>query len=423
MTKRIAALLLLLTFSLFAADPDFTIMVTPDTQYMVFTCSPQVLNVMMNWIVANKNADQGGVFTTNLKAVIGLGDVAQQATAGEYTRALGTSSSAYGILDANNICYVGPTGNHDYANGSVRTGIGAGFKALGFFSASYRSAHMYQGGGVTYGGAYTDVDATYGESNYYVKLRVGATKFLIFCVEYQPRGAVLDWVKGIQDANYGWSAIVTTHSYLSHAVGKVTTYTDEPGNTAVWNDNGGAGLATSQTTSDTAFNSGYGMWNSYLKNWPQLSMVLNGHLIAVETHYLDTPATYLYNTFTQASTSARGQTVNAIFTNWQDLESDNSGGEYPTWTAAGTAPTQVSTYCAGDNWAPFRLGHVMLLQVRPSAGVIDGYIASTTNAKWEPLKGAAGTGAPSSTPVKIFTITYAVAKQPIFPMGASVGPQ
>src|SRR5436190_662899 len=119
--RHLAALALLVLLVLWlrmpvveAADPDYTIMVMPDTQYLVFTCSPQVLNVMMNWIVANKNATQGGVFTTNLKAVIGLGDVRQQASSGAFAIAQGSATSGYGILDANNIPFVQPPGNHDY---------------------------------------------------------------------------------------------------------------------------------------------------------------------------------------------------------------------------------------------------------------------------------------------------------------------
>ena len=41
----------------------------PDTQYVALGCSGAFSN-MMTWIVNNQAADQGGVFTTNIKAVI-----------------------------------------------------------------------------------------------------------------------------------------------------------------------------------------------------------------------------------------------------------------------------------------------------------------------------------------------------------------
>src|SRR5882724_13002573 len=110
----IATVLMWAAVPLRAADPDFTIFVLPDTQYMAFSCSPMVMNVMMNWIVANKNASQGGVFTTNLKAVIGLGDVTQQASNGEFLRAGGNVTDGFSILDGNQIPFVAPPWNHDY---------------------------------------------------------------------------------------------------------------------------------------------------------------------------------------------------------------------------------------------------------------------------------------------------------------------
>src|SRR4051812_45771032 len=85
-----------------AADPDYTIMVVPDTQYLVFTCSApgqaQGLNILMNWIVANRNAnlgntDEGTNLTLNTKAVVGLGDITQQASGGEFnTTAAGSTT-------------------------------------------------------------------------------------------------------------------------------------------------------------------------------------------------------------------------------------------------------------------------------------------------------------------------------------------
>ncbi len=434
--------LLLLAFALPAAEPDFTVMVLPDTQYLIFTCSPQVFNVMANWMVTNKNADlgttdQGVNLTLNTKAVLGLGDIVQQGGS-EFVTATGNATSGYGIFDANSLPLLAPPGNHDWPDPStVHVPFAVGFvppgtvnfancATTGFFSAPCRAAHGYFGSGVTYGAALDD-------ANYYYRMVTGVNRFLIFSVEHMPRASVLTWAKGVMDANYGWTGIVVTHSFQTQGVGKLGTYTNETGNTGSTNDNGGAGLKTSQVVSDDEFNSGYGMWNGYggatftaLKDWPQLSMVLNGHWIATEAHYLDTPNTYLYQTNSLSSTSTRSQTVQAIFTDWQDLDGGFAGGgsnEYPTWVAAGTAPAAVSNYCSGNNWAPFRLAHVMILQFRPSIGKVEGYIVATTSGKWEPMFGGTGVGAPAAAPVRLFSLTYATAKRPIFPMGAAVGPQ
>lgn len=430
MTKRrsvlslVCILLTLFSFGLetvHATDPDFSIFVIPDTQYMLQSCSPQVLNVLMNWIVANRAASQGGVFTTNLKAVIGLGDVTQQSSAGEFSRAAGSTTSGYGILDFNSITMAAvPPGNHDYINPTTdHTVITSGFtNPSGFFSATYRAAHGYFGsiGGLdtaALGGSFDDV-------NYFTILHIGSRNILIYSLEYQPRSAVLVWAKTIHDANPGFENIVVTHSFQTHAVGKLSTYSGEPGNNGTWNDNGGFGLKTSQAVSGTngagdTFNSGYGMWNSFLNAWGRLTMVLNGHWIPVETHYLDTPNTYFYQTNSLTSASSNAQTVQAIYTDWQDLETESGstgsppsvvGGEYPAWYNAGTAPQTVSQYCTANNWTPYRLAHLMILQFRPSAGTVEGYIVATTSGKWEPTFGGTGTGAPSNTPVLLFSLPY-----------------
>jgi hypothetical protein len=382
-----------------AADPDYTIMVLPDTQYLVFTCSPQVLNVMMNWIVANKNASQGGVFTTNLKAVIGLGDATQQASGGEFNIAKGSGTSGYGLLDANNIPFVQPPGNHDYIDPTTdHTVLSSGYASGGYFSADYRQTHGYFDGTTS---IYGD---KYDQANYYIRLQVGTRKVLIFSIEYQPRTAVLAWAKAVHDANPGWECILSTHSFLSQN-GTLSRYSGESGNTGFNNDNGGAGLKTSQATSDANFNSGYAAWNNYLAAWERLTMVLNGHWIAIENQYAASPPNYHYQTLELTSTSSRAQTVQSIFTNWQDIDgafNDPAGSnEYPSWS---DAPASVAAYCStlGIN---YRMGHVMILQFRPSLGTVEGYIIATTNGKWEPTY-ANRFVATTTTPQLLFTLPY-----------------
>src|SRR5512140_2356612 len=106
-----------------AADPDFTLAVIPDTQYLAYQCSAAFTN-MMTWIVNNRAADQGGVFNTNIKAVIGVGDCTHNNSAGECTN----GQTAYTRLDRAGIPWVNPPGNHDYGNGTDRRQIGAGYQ-------------------------------------------------------------------------------------------------------------------------------------------------------------------------------------------------------------------------------------------------------------------------------------------------------
>jgi hypothetical protein len=419
-----------------AADPDYTIMVVPDTQYLVFTCSSpgqaQALNILMNWIKNNKNAnlgntDQGTNLTLNTKAVIGLGDITQQGTSGEFVRAAGDTVNAYGVLDANSVPFCGSAGNHDWTDPTTaHTPFAAGFvppgtvnsancaSAAGFFSASCRAVHGYFGG---VGGSDT---ASYGgsfdEGNYYIRLTAGAQRMLIYVIEYQPRSAVLAWAKSIHDANPGWANVISTHSFQATDA-SLTRYSGESGVNGYNNDNGGGGLSTSQATSDANFNSGYSMWNSYLSTWSNLTMVLNGHLIAVECPGGGACNTYAggyhYSTLSLTSSSSRAQTVQSIFTNWQDFDA-GFGSEYPSWNGTGgngvtavssDAPNSVFAYCNTGPVSAFRLAHVMILQFRPSLGTVEGYIIATTNGKWEPTR-ANYRNVMTTTPQLLFTLPY-----------------
>jgi hypothetical protein len=62
---------------------------------MALGCSGAFSN-MMTWIVNNQAADQGGVFTTNIKAVIGVGDCTHLTSSGEFAH----GATAYGILES-----------------------------------------------------------------------------------------------------------------------------------------------------------------------------------------------------------------------------------------------------------------------------------------------------------------------------------
>src|ERR1035437_582089 len=180
-----------------AADPDFTLAVIPDTQYMALQCSAAFTN-MMTWIVNNQAASQGGVFTTNIKAVVGVGDCTHTTSSGEFTN----GATAYGVLDTAGIPWVNPPGNHDYVTAtSDRSHIGTGYQnPNGYFGATKRQAlgaygNLPGGGGSSYWG-----DA-YDNANYYVRLTIGARRILVFSLEHFPRQVVLEWAKDVSDAH------------------------------------------------------------------------------------------------------------------------------------------------------------------------------------------------------------------------------
>jgi hypothetical protein len=372
-----------------AATPDFTVAVIPDTQYLTTYCG-EAYTEMMTWIVNNRSANQGGVFTMNTKAVIGVGDCTQGAEHWPFLWA----AQGYQAFDRAGIPWIDPIGNHDYASNSRANGPGEGFTSPdGYFSANQRSLASY--GSISGGGTSAWV-GHYDQVNYCVSLIYGTRSILLFALEYQPRAAVMTWARGISDANAGFECIISTHSFLSDT-NDLSTYSGESGNIPASNDNGGAGLSTNQALSDANFNSGYGMWNNHLINWPNLTLVLCGHFI-YSSGSAGTKPSWFHQQKALKSTSSRAQTVQSVMGNWQDIEAGNYTSNIP----GGGAPAN-SSWCGSRS--SVRAGHAMFLNFRPSAGLLDIYAMATSYGRWETTWENRNT-APSTTPNLLYRVPY-----------------
>ena len=382
----------------YAADPDFTLAVIPDTQYLAYQC-PTAFTNMMTWVVNNRAADQGGVFTTDVKAVIGVGDCSHNNSAGEFTN----GQTAYSRLDRAGIPWVNPPGNHDYGNGADRAQIGSGYRdPSGYFGSARRQA-LGAYGILPGGGGASEWGDAYDNANYYIRLNVGSRSLLIFSIEHIPRQVVLEWAKGVADAHPDHEAIVTTHSFLTDT-NEFGTFSEEPGNHVYTNDNRGQGLVTNQGASDARFNSGYAVWNSYLKYWSNLSLVVCGHWIYQAWHTSKEGASNSWFLQQRAirSSGPRGHAVQAIFANWQEVDA----GTYSALPGGG-GNRGPGVYCSAfpANAAGARIAHVMLLHFRPSSGKLDGYALSTNTGLWEPTQ-ANRAMAPTSSPQLLFSLDH-----------------
>jgi hypothetical protein len=161
------------------------------------------------------------------------------------------------------------------------------------------------------------------------------------------------------------------------------------------------GLNPTITTSSVDFQSGYSMWNNYLNLWPNLTMVLGGHSIYQSWHVA---GSWLFKQVPLTSASTRGQTVQGLFVNWQEADAGNYSGVLPG-DGGNVGP---GTYCGGVPQGSIgaRIGHVMLLHFRPSAGKLDGYSLSTNIELWEQAY-ANRAVVPASTPQLLFSVDYA----------------
>src|ERR1035438_6816169 len=233
-----------------AEEPDFSVVVPNDPQYLAVLCSSGY-SAMMRWIVDNQALAVDGS-PLNIKAVVSAGDCVNTANTGEALNA----AKAWSILDSNGIPWVSAPGNHDMVGGSDLSGrvlatnflaggvfatdvrasktrwgsglavggsdlsgrvLATNFLAGGFFAPDVRSSKSCWGSALPGGGGYSDWGGSYDTSgaNTWMRLGVGERQQLYIFLEFHPRVAVLDWAKGIHDAWPGHEVIVVTHSYLS----------------------------------------------------------------------------------------------------------------------------------------------------------------------------------------------------------------
>jgi hypothetical protein len=215
--------------------PDFSVVVLPDTQFYSESY-PQTFNLQTQWIVNN-------AASYNIQFVLGEGDIVNTA---EQPLEWQTADAAVRLLDTAQIPYVMAIGNHDYAGENPANRDSTTFNSY-FGPARYAPYSWYMGG---YPSGTND--------NFYTVFTVNGTQYLVLVLEFTPQDATLVWAKSVLDANPDKEIIVLTHTYIFPD----STRADQCDN----NDIPAAGN-----------NQGEDVWQKLLINYPNLSLVLNGH--------------------------------------------------------------------------------------------------------------------------------------------------
>ncbi len=250
--------------------PDFSVVVLPDTQFYSES-HPAIFTAQTQWIV-NNSADY------NIQFVLGEGDIVNVAdTPAQWQNA----DAAVKLLDNAKIPYVLPLGNHDYDHFNPSARGTTAFNTY-FGPSRYAQYSWYMGG---FPGGTND--------NFYAEFTVNGKQYLILALEFLPRPASLDWAKTVLDANPDKEIIVVTHSFLFTD----STRADQCNN----NDNGATGN-----------NQGEDVWQNLLINYPNLSLVLNGHFVGI-------------NASRRADLGLQQNLVNEIFANYQGLTNGGNG--------------------------------------------------------------------------------------------------
>ena len=130
--------------------------------------------------------------------------------------------------------------------------------------------------------------------NFYAEFTVNGKQYLILSLEFVPRDAALAWAKTVLDANTDKEIIVVTHSFM-------------------YNDSTRADQCNNNDIPTTGNNQGEDVWQKLLINYPNLSLVLNGHSYARN------------NAARRADLGLQQNVVNEIIADYQNLANGGDG--------------------------------------------------------------------------------------------------
>jgi Calcineurin-like phosphoesterase/Carboxypeptidase regulatory-like domain len=274
--------LILLSCCLSAAQvvpPDFTIVVLPDTQFYSAN-HPDIFTAQTKWILSHMSS-------LNIKAVVGVGDIVNGG--GEPTQWRNADFSV-SFLE-HNVPYFLAIGNHDYNanNPPKRTAAATNFNKY-FGPARYANTYSGWKGSFPKGS----------NENFYATLTIEGHRYLFLVLEFYPRSTSLQWASSIISANPDKEVIVVTHSY---------EYFD---NTRVaLCDNYNA-----ESYGMGADNDGEDMWTGLVRRFPNVSLVLSGHI---------TRAAGQMATGRRTEVGLNGNIVNQILSNYQAMANGGEG--------------------------------------------------------------------------------------------------
>ena len=264
------------------ADPDFSIVLFPDTQYYNGQNS-YVFQDQANWVVSHQAA-------LNIKMVIGLGDIIDgggypvdnngnvvglcaNAPAATWQAQWQNAQAAINILNSHGIYYQPTIGNHDYDCEGDRPQ-----------PRSTTNYFRHFGGLSMPPTAYILDSAGNRTPNFYKIMDTGSTKYMILSLELFPRPWVVTAANNLI-SNFKGPVIVVTHAYLSND-GSDPTFGNsmQPGSAyplcsgfpgSVYNCRSDSLASYKPTGGGT---DGIGLWYNLIGAHPNLFMALSGHI-------------------------------------------------------------------------------------------------------------------------------------------------
>ncbi len=376
-----------------AADPDFSIICLPDTQFMADSGScpnaagaNKAFSAVMNHIVSV-------AASINLKGVWSLGDCANLVLTASKNSQDTIVEIAYNILSGAGIAYQTCIGNHDYS-GSVASRT-AGYlwaNASGIFYPAQQVSRF--GAGITlgagdlaqWGGARA---STSGEATYSL-WSIGTWRLLLLALSFYPTSAEMAWANTVMAAYPDHTTILLTHGWVT-ADGFLFPRI-------------GYGPDGYSMAASPASNSATQMWGTLasdggftqLQRAQNFGMGIGGHDLAAGNS-----SSYYYRRLPLTSTSVRAHATQHIFCNLQAVDDAlDCGGDPPDGI--------------------LNTGHLMYLMFSPSAGTCTVYVQSVNSGNYVQPRLTTGW---TATPTAVDTFSFAplTPLRKIFPMPGTIG--
>jgi hypothetical protein len=278
----IVAVTMILPLGAFAAtDPDFSIIVFPDTQYYSGS-SISIFQDQVNWVVANQAA-------LNIKMVIGVGDIIDAGgyPIDSYGNTVGTcavpppsswqkqwqdAKTTIKILTDHGIYYQPTIGNHDYDCQGNRPQSRSATNYLHYFASPTVNPTAYI------------LDSQGNKTpNFYKTMTIGSTTYMILSLEFYPQSFAIAAANKLI-SNFSGPVIVVTHAYLSNDGSGPTFASTAPAGSAYPLCSGFPGsiysclLESYATYKPAGGTDGIGLWHSLIGIHQNIFMALSGHI-------------------------------------------------------------------------------------------------------------------------------------------------
>jgi hypothetical protein len=268
--------------SISPTDPDFSIVLFPDTQYYN-SQNAYVFKDQANWVVANQSA-------LSIKMVVGLGDIVDGGgypidSSGNVNGTCATAppstwqtqwqqaQNAVKILTSHGIYYQPTIGNHDYDCEADRPQPRGTTNYFHYFSPPTVNPTAYI------------LDSSGNRTpNFYKTIKIGSTTYMILSLEFFPESSIVLAANSLI-SNFPGPVIVVTHAYLANDGSGPTFGSSYPAGSAYPLCSGFPGTIYGCLPDSLASykpvgggTDGIGLWYKVIGAHPNVFMALSGHV-------------------------------------------------------------------------------------------------------------------------------------------------